>query len=399
MFVLFLLLLVPLAAPSPCAPAVDLIKLGDIQGAYGAYADGLFAYIDKMEDPANTPYAKTLLDKTRQFENKFNKFTIEASNFLIERDLGLLYLLSNPEYAGEKLDQADNHCRWMGGSLLAPDEPDLYKIRVLLYFNPTENVRLPVMGNATHAWFFPSGKSADWIVNFYYNIAFNELPTDNKLGIGISTRTPQVHIGNAVKIHTAILCQLPSDAAIKSQKAWADIIYKRVLAFNETRTTMESAYSALADTQLQVDICPDLLVSVPSAMQNPTAHLTLAAMRRTKISSAADVKTVTDHIAATSMEMQKFLDALENLRHLQDTTLGMTPANNGDWTRIDFDLEEAEEQLIICLSALCSLFLITALHMVVRRTQEWRRTRIRRQLLARYPNIADMPMGERGRLL
>ncbi len=395
-------------AAEPCNPDVNEDELEAFQDDLSTHYTSLDVLHDLLTDITSIPSVKRLTSRYFAFTVTYRGYDILPENFLIDKDIGLFYLLSNDKYkeANQGIAAMENHCNWLGGEIFQPTFADTQGIPALLEsggFDENMALRLPIYKNDTSVIFYPSGRSATWTTSMLF-LKTTEVPTDEKQGVKATMAPLKLDATEATaKAVTATLCKLPSSSSERKLRVWGEMVEAILPEANSTGYTLREAISRLLQTTPPGKICDHLTLSLPTSLRRDLkkASSFMHTIMRQSANTLSE-KVIADILTDAQFSLQttkKFISAVKELANIRSTLLGMTQANHGDWRRLHFDFGEAEEQLLLIVTALLLLSLAALTYLSSKRISDWRARRRRQQLFRRYPNLNDMPLGLRATLL
>ncbi len=402
---MFLLLAICLLSrvDATCTPGLDKTDLVTKANTLTNLGGELFLLNFNSQGISGVPMVQTIMAKAKAFKTKFDGFELKEKNFHLTEDLGLGYIMRGFKYAASKLiHDMDEHCRWLGGELFAPSWQEAQGLPefVASYGGKADTiVSLPAYKKDDKIIYYPSNKSAEWLTTFT-GLKPADFSADNKKGIAISFQPMKFEDSTTSAIAGQAICMFPTPRSVRRLPYYNSVVDKA--ATNIDTDKLSELITAVNDIPDPANACLQISFSLPPIVNK---YVTFAQQKskalatKYRITSDEELNTRLEDINKTMQGINIMSDTLKSIVDLYTGFAGQTPANHGDWSAVNFDLFEAEEQIILTLASIVLLESALLVTLAFRSCRDWQRRRRRRKLLTRYPNLGDMPLLERSKLM
>ena len=407
MFTLFLLLLILTASANPTSTClrgvVDAPAIKRLVASVTDHHEALLGLAQRLRNPDNTPTIRTIISSDASFNQHFPKYhiNVKPSIFFHHEELGFFALLSGSTTIDPDLDKRREQCFFLGGTLFEPAFTHLVYVSEMLK-ERTSKIRLPlskVTGKTAPAY-IGSKHPVRWIKNVD-GFILHDLSTDDKTGIVIDLTSPYSAVVKKADFGsvTETLCKLPTTpldtAHLETGKLLTEEVQKIVL------DNLNMKVSGLT-TWKSSDDCFDFSLGLPPSFYTLQTRLnketqianTISWMRSRQ--GLLDILQHSDSLRKAVNDITTFLDMV---LALTSTTTSFLPRNDGDWTKMTFEITEAEEQIIATLTTLFLLTFGALATIAVRLLKNHRHSVRRRRIIQRHSNLNEIPLRERAKLL
>ncbi len=351
---------------------------------------------DSMEDIRSLGRVSGIYDLKQQFEQANTGARLDENDPVqfIVTPINLYVKLTGPTNA--KISDFMKQCNFLNGKLFEPtpftdqellaklEEHENRKIRIPIYLNDTDSSNKRIVSAVTNK-----------VLTYATAMNFPDtISNDKDVGMVLSLPNPtairwETTEANVKKITTA-LCVLISAHSERMQEKWATFLRN---AINENDATL---ISKLNDKIKQIQgnkICRPL----PKNMISYQPHMALNELEKMKtVEDIPTLQTLSDMARKLHPIFENFLNFLnDRVTEERDNTY----YNHGDWTKMEFNPEEAEEQIIMLISGIWVLTTIIFSSCLYCIWKKFKTIRHRHHLRQQYPNVNDMPLVERASLL
>jgi hypothetical protein len=397
----------PLAVSSSCTPIIETERLKGTATVILLILESLNEEaVEKYAQIPNIPFVKALTARSSDFATKFPGYTLDPELFRLSRDLGLQYILMNVKYRTDDdgVNEMAKQCAWLGGSLFQPDN-----LHVLSGLQELMNsygdvkftdVVLPVYKTSDDkVKYHPSKKNAEWVVNVG-KVPLDKINTETKFGLIAKVQEPKFAPDLRPQFGNISLCAFETGPSVSRIPSYASILKEKVKIMKKPFNKLDEFRQLLISYPKQLNPCKKLKTVFPQNIQTEIDYLYNNANSHFydlyAIKSDGDLDELLRHIDRVHVAITELNDVYSEI--LAQYNDPMTPANQGNWDELDFDVREAEEQLILVFCSLLVVSIIIHAYLALTCCRSWRLRRQRIKILSKYPNLEEMPMVYRARL-
>ncbi len=393
-------------AAGTCIPRGNAEAVNRTWTAFQEYHQVLRELAKNAGDPNNLPATRDALAKASEFGRQFEGFSLSPYNTAFSPSLDQMIMFTNANYKepGKGILAFNEHCNWLGGRLFEPEMGQLELIHEAVTYQERKKlgtgVRLPVyrVKNNLH---YISGESADWYATYGY-VQRDEVSTTKSLGIGLITQPVKIYARNeSVKDFPSALCKLPDGELDLKQSQWAAAMIPELAEADDEASKATDKVQEVLGATSNGHPCEEVSVELPSSMTDRrvwAANSARTLKGATRIGSDREYEHLRNDISRLATAYHEMRNATVKMQE-KVRSGAITPANLGDWTRMHFDVHEAEEQVILLVSAVALVLLAVVATAGIHLCNIERKKRVKRNLLKKYPDLNQMPLIERGLLL